>query len=296
MPSAAHTTITPEGADVRAEPSGGDHRAREAVDQVLERQRLGDPLEEAGRLGGVVEHAGDEDHRQEHRVDVGGRRVEVGDHVREGDAERGEADHAGGDEHEQLDPVRRPAGAEEHPAGDRDDRDLEGRVGDRVAGDRQHVGAARHRRAVDPLEHALLAQEGHVERERGERRRHHAIPAIPGTITFRSCWLPWRIAPKKARNSSGSRKLKNAALGLRQNSRRSSRYWRQASAERVSHRPASRRPRSRGQLQVDVLERRAGDGQPSSRSPRASAAPVSSCSSVVGSSVSCSTKPPSPLR
>ena len=56
------------------------------------------------------------------------------------------------------------------------------------------------------------------------------IPAIPGTITFRSCWLPWKMAPKKTRNSSGSRKLKKAALGLRQNSRRSSRYWRQASA------------------------------------------------------------------
>src|SRR2546421_4134000 len=85
------------------------------------------------------------------------------------------------------------------------------------------------------------------------------IPAIPGTITFRSCWLPWRIAPKKARNSSGRRKLKKAALGLRQNRRRSSRYWRQASVTTsVTVRLLAARG---GQLQVHVLERRAGDGQ-----------------------------------
>src|SRR5919205_4201481 len=76
------------------------------------------------------------------------------------------------------------------------------------------------------------------------------IPAMPGTITFRSCWLPCRIAPKKARNSNGSRKLKNAALGLRQNSRRSSRYCRQVRA---------RSDLIGGQLQVDLLQRRARD-------------------------------------
>src|SRR5437764_1484693 len=86
-----------------------------------------------------------------------------------------------------------------------------------------------------------------------------AIPAIPGTITLRSCWLPCRIAPKNARNRSGSRKLKNAALGLRQNSLRSSRYWRQA-------KPASSVMsmlllRAGSQLEVDVLERRPAHGQ-----------------------------------
>src|SRR3954470_9329126 len=57
------------------------------------------------------------------------------------------------------------------------------------------------------------------------------------------------MAPKKARNSSGSRKLKKAALGLRQNSRRSSRYCRQVSA----------RSDIGGQLQVDLLQRRPRD-------------------------------------
>src|SRR5579884_3233011 len=90
------------------------------------------------------------------------------------------------------------------------------------------------------------------------------IPAIPGTITFRSCWLPCRIAPKNARNSSSSMKLKKAALGLRQNSRRSRRYCRQA---RVRTSDIGRLPHlvlgpARGQLEVDVLERGAGDGQP----------------------------------
>ncbi len=83
------------------------------------------------------------------------------------------------------------------------------------------------------------------------------IPAMPGTITLRSCWLPLKMAPKKARNSSGSRKLKNAALGLRQNSLRSSRYWRQA---RVS--VSGIFAHVRGQLQVHVLERRPGHRQP----------------------------------
>src|SRR3954452_16262528 len=83
------------------------------------------------------------------------------------------------------------------------------------------------------------------------------IPAIPGTITFRSCWLPWKIAPKKARNSSGSRKLKKAELGLRQNSRRSSRYWRQVIAAKDGLGVLG----TGGDLQVDVLERGAADGQ-----------------------------------
>src|ERR1700710_1705651 len=55
------------------------------------------------------------------------------------------------------------------------------------------------------------------------------IPAMPGIRTFRFFWLPEKIAPKSARNSSGSRKLKNAALGWRQNIRRSRRYWCHAS-------------------------------------------------------------------
>src|SRR3954454_8233603 len=76
------------------------------------------------------------------------------------------------------------------------------------------------------------------------------IPAMPSTITSRSSWLPEKIAPKKARNSSGSRKLKNAALGLRQKSLRSRRYC-------FHVRTAS--DLIGGQLQVDVLQRRAGD-------------------------------------
>ena len=54
------------------------------------------------------------------------------------------------------------------------------------------------------------------------------MPAIPGTITSRSSWRPANTAPKIASSPSGSTTPKNAALGLRQNIRRSSRYWRQA--------------------------------------------------------------------
>src|SRR5207245_9651833 len=78
------------------------------------------------------------------------------------------------------------------------------------------------------------------------------MPAIDGTSLFRSCWLPLSSAPPPARNSSGSTKLKKAALGLRQNMRRSNRYWRQPSAI-VSA--------IGGQLQVHVLQRRAPDRQ-----------------------------------
>src|SRR4029077_17300380 len=77
-------------------------------------------------------------------------------------------------------------------------------------------------------------------------------PAIDGTSLFRSFWLPLRIAPPAARNSRGSRKLKKAALGLRQNMRRSRRYWRQ---------PSTICSGIGGQLQVDVLERRPRDRQ-----------------------------------
>src|SRR4051812_29666368 len=76
-----------------------------------------------------------------------------------------------------------------------------------------------------------------------------AMPAMPGTITSRLSWLSLKIAPNSARNSSGSRKLKNAALGLRQNSRRSNRYCRQvrtAASGLIG-----------GELQVDLFQRRA---------------------------------------
>src|SRR3954471_5432726 len=73
------------------------------------------------------------------------------------------------------------------------------------------------------------------------------IPAMPGTITSRFFWSDAKTAPNRARNSRGSMKLKNAAVGLRQNMRRSSRYWRQTSPRSLTGR----------QLQVHVLERRA---------------------------------------
>src|SRR5271167_3139757 len=101
------------------------------------------------------------------------------------------------------------------------------------------------------------------------------MPAIAGTSLFSCSWLPCRIAPPAIRNSSGSRKLKKAALGLRQNMRRSRRYCRQVSASasgaparsasaagaRVSSASAAPRSGIGGQLQVDVLERRARDAQ-----------------------------------
>src|SRR4051812_34136811 len=89
------------------------------------------------------------------------------------------------------------------------------------------------------------------------------MPAMPGTMTFRLSWLPPKIAPNSARNSSGRKKLKNAADGLRQNIRRSRRYWCQArTAESATGVPLLVVVRRLGrQLEVDVLERRARDGQ-----------------------------------
>src|SRR2546421_5975952 len=60
------------------------------------------------------------------------------------------------------------------------------------------------------------------------------------------------MIPPPAKNSSGSRKLKKAALGLRKNMRRSRRYCLQA---RVSVSAIG------GQLQVELLERRAAHGE-----------------------------------
>src|SRR5215207_10696119 len=45
---------------VRADSLARHHRAREAVDQVLEREHLGDRVQEAGRVVGVEEDARDE--------------------------------------------------------------------------------------------------------------------------------------------------------------------------------------------------------------------------------------------
>src|SRR5271167_2230539 len=78
------------------------------------------------------------------------------------------------------------------------------------------------------------------------------IPAIAGSSLSRSCCLPLRIAPPASRITSGSRKLKKAALGLRQNMRRSRRYWRQ---------PSRSVSLIGGQLQVHVLECRPRHGE-----------------------------------
>src|SRR4051812_27129982 len=76
------------------------------------------------------------------------------------------------------------------------------------------------------------------------------MPAMPGTMTSSCCWSLENTAPNSARKSSGSRKLKNAALGLRQNMRRSSRYCRHVRTAR------SAIGRPRGQLEVDLFEAR----------------------------------------
>ena len=152
----------------------GDQPALQAGDQVVERQRLGDVAQEARHVLDVEEDARDQDHRHEDRVHDRRRGLEVGDRVRERHAERGEADHSERHEHRELDPVRGPAQAEHEPPGEDHDRDLDRGVGDRVQREAAEVDAARERRAAHPLEHPLLAQEGQVVGERGERRRHHA--------------------------------------------------------------------------------------------------------------------------
>src|SRR4051812_28590902 len=95
------------------------------------------------------------------------------------------------------------------------------------------------------------------------------MPAMPGTITSRLSWSPPKIAPNSARNSSGRKKLKNAADGLRQNIRRSRRYWCQArTAESGTGRRLLRLGLGLGlggELEVDVLERRPRHGQVAQR-------------------------------
>src|SRR3954468_19158403 len=95
------------------------------------------------------------------------------------------------------------------------------------------------------------------------------MPAIPGTITFRLSWSPPKIAPNSARNRSGRKKLKNAAEGLRQNIRRSRRYWCQArTAESGTGSRLLRFGLGLGlgrELEVDVLERRPRHGQVAQR-------------------------------
>src|SRR3954453_7934067 len=93
------------------------------------------------------------------------------------------------------------------------------------------------------------------------------MPAMPGTITSRLSWSPPKIAPNSARNRSGRKKLKNAPDGLRQNIRRSRRYWFQArTAESgTGGRLLRLGLRFGGQLEVDVLERRPRDRQVAQR-------------------------------
>src|SRR3954451_14451804 len=83
------------------------------------------------------------------------------------------------------------------------------------------------------------------------------MPAMPGMMMSRS--LAGVSEPMISRKTTGNRKPKNAAVGLRQNCWRSSRNWRQPMAI------ASDTDRLLllvgGQLEVDVLEARPHDGQ-----------------------------------
>src|ERR687888_180559 len=90
-----------------------------------------------------------------------------------------------------------------------------------------------------------------------------AMPAMPGTMTSRLSWSPPKIAPNSARNSSGRKKLKNAADGLRQNIRRSMRYWCQARTadSATGGRLLGLRGSLGRQLEVDVLEGRPRHGE-----------------------------------
>src|SRR5947209_12008482 len=90
------------GGQVIGDAAAGDHRAREAVDYVLERQHAGECVEHVRQRLGRVEGSGDEDDRQKDDVHVRRRRAEVGDQVRERDPERGERDHAQQREQDEL--------------------------------------------------------------------------------------------------------------------------------------------------------------------------------------------------
>ena len=83
------------------------------------------------------------------------------------------------------------------------------------------------------------------------------MPAMPGIRMSSSLRVGANTDAIRSRNSSGSTKLKKAALGLRQNSLRSKRNCSQA-RRRGAHSVAV----LGGQLEVDVLERRPRDLEP----------------------------------
>ena len=79
------------------------------------------------------------------------------------------------------------------------------------------------------------------------------------------------LAPNSARNSSGSRKLKNAALGLRQNILRSSRYWRHAAWRHATRGRACGRADRTGSRTWSLTERRRPPSAPGTRPPGSAA-------------------------
>ena len=116
VPRTPQATTTARLPALSASDSPVTSARREPVDDVGEREDLGDVAQELRCGVDVVEDAGDEDDGQEDDVRVGRGRVEVRDHVREGDAQRGQRRHAGEREDGQLEPVLGPADAEEDPA------------------------------------------------------------------------------------------------------------------------------------------------------------------------------------
>jgi ribosomal-protein-alanine N-acetyltransferase len=109
--------------------------AREPVDDVRQRQRLGDVAEERRRVVDVVEDAGDEDHRQEDDVHVRGRGVEVGMTCDPRDAERGQAHDTPRRRRRRARPSPSATRSRRTAAGEHDERDLDRRVRDGVRRD-----------------------------------------------------------------------------------------------------------------------------------------------------------------
>src|SRR3954464_9834906 len=183
----------PEGDDGEVVPgdggaAGGDVGVEEGVEEVADREEVGEGDDAVGELVFGDEDAGEEVERQQHRVDDRGGGVLGGDRGGEGDAEAAEgggADDEG--EQDRRQPVPGDVDAVEDAADRRQQDQHHQRDDDRVADPAGDEDPGRHRSPAAALEAAVFAgdHQGHrqrLHRRRDDRERHDRRHVIGGRL------------------------------------------------------------------------------------------------------------------
>src|SRR5919106_1923381 len=276
-----------EVAGGRFEPLTCDERRPDEVEEVGEGKHVRDGLQEGGHLPRGEEGAGDEGHRQVDRVDDRGRSLRGANERRDRHAQGGEGGRA--ERNRRREGGRRfgPRCIEE-VASDQELRDrLEPDHDHHRGDDGPEVGPGAERRPAHALQEPRLAPDHERDRQARESRRSQAVAEeARDEVGGRVHTLDRVVAVHGAeQDEEDDREEEAEERGLAVPPEEEL-----LRAKLVQEEPHS--PSSRVNSRYTSSSVRRCTSRPSSSTPSASACPVSSCRTRVGSSVSITTSSP----